>query len=92
MFVKQIRLILPLVLVLYSCSKEREGWDKYVHASDVLDSQEKITAELPANAKITTPTKATIPNLIIFPASGGGASPSCFSALYITYLDLFFVN
>jgi len=46
MFVKQIRLILPLVLVLYSCSKEREGWDKYVHASDVLDAQDKITAEL----------------------------------------------
>ena len=46
MFVKQIRLILPLALVLYSCSKEREGWDKYVHTSDVLDAQDNITAEL----------------------------------------------
>ena len=46
MFVKQLRLMLPLCLLLYSCAKEREGWDKYVHASDVLDAQEKITAEV----------------------------------------------
>jgi hypothetical protein len=53
---------------------------------------EKITAVFDANAKITTPTRAIIPNRIILPASGGGASPSCFSALYITHLDLFFIN
>ena len=46
MFVKQLRLMLPICLILYSCAKEREGWDKYVHASDVLDAQEKITAEV----------------------------------------------
>ena len=40
------KLILPSILILSSCGKTREGWDKYVHASDALDAQKVITEEL----------------------------------------------
>ena len=40
------KLILPSILILSSCGKNREGWDKYVHASDALDAQKVITEEL----------------------------------------------
>ena len=40
------KLILPSMLILSSCGKTREGWDKYVHASDALDAQKVITEEL----------------------------------------------
>ena len=52
-------------------NEKRSGLVK-VSANSVT-FMEKITAELPANAKITTPTKAIIAILINFPASGGGA-------------------
>ena len=45
---------------------------------------DRITAWFPASAKNITPIIATIPILINFPASGGGALSSCFSALYKT--------
>ena len=40
------KLILPSILILSSCGKTREGWDKYVHAPDALDAQKVITEEL----------------------------------------------
>ena len=40
------KFILPSILILSSCGKTREGWDKYVHASDALDAQKVITEEL----------------------------------------------
>ena len=45
---------------------------------------DKMTAWFPASAKNTITINATIQTLMNFPASGGGALPSSFSALYKT--------
>ena len=51
---------------------------------------DKTTAWFPASAKIMTVITATIPSLMNFPASGGGALPSSFSALYKSeFISLF---
>ena len=39
------KLIIPLILILSSCGKPKEGWNKYVYASDALDAQDAITEE-----------------------------------------------
>ena len=45
MFRNMQKLIIPLILILSSCGKPKEGWNKYVHASDALDAQDAITEE-----------------------------------------------
>ena len=45
MFRNMQKLIIPLILILSSCGKPKEGWNKYVYASDALDAQDAITEE-----------------------------------------------